>query len=260
MSTRLRSSAAFTLFPKLPIEIRLNIWKAICYIQRNVDITTAYYCVQSTQKHSMSYPFFYKSSCPPPAVLHVNQESRSEGLRHYKLDFRAKYEVHHDRFQPVTVIAQPKIYFNWMVDRLCIVEPSLVVGMDPSFGKDSEERAEALGRLCEKRKLQYLGYNCKSVNRRWRIFAGIVDRAVWLKEIALFEETFPEDKCRFSLSFNKHICPQGDCRCVGMKWWRKTQAVERLWKKQERKSNEKASLRFGRLTWISKGRKGNVQV
>jgi hypothetical protein len=42
MSISLRSAATFTLFPKLPTEIRLQIWKTICYTQRNVDITTGH--------------------------------------------------------------------------------------------------------------------------------------------------------------------------------------------------------------------------
>jgi hypothetical protein len=203
------------------------------------------------------YLYFYKSSCPPPAILHVSQESRSEGLKYYKLDFAVQHKVR-CKALPVTVTIPPTIYFNWMIDRLCIVDPSRVATVDSTGAGMTKKQAEHLGLLCEKRELRYLGYNCEEFGRYWYIFPGVIDRAVWLREIALFEVAFPKDKSRFSPNFNKHICPQGDCRCVAMKWKWKTYVVERLWKKQEERSNEKASLRFGRLTWTSKERKGSV--
>jgi hypothetical protein len=256
MSSKRKSSATFTLFPKLPIEIRLKIWKTICYTQRNVDITTGHFSVSEDEKSTKVCLFFYRSSCPAPAVLHVSRESRSEGLKHYELDFAVNHEVYYRRTSPFFVIMPPQIYFNWKVDKLCIVNPSLLEVVN--CRRTVEENAEHLGLLCNRKKLQYMAYNCKEFMDHWRVFTEVIDRAVCLREIALFDVAFPEKKGWFSLRFNKHICPQGDCRCVSMKWWMKTHAVEGLWKRQEKKSIEKASLRFGHLTWTSKGRTGSV--
>jgi hypothetical protein len=260
MSTTVRLSSTLTLFPKLPIEIRLKIWKIMCYIQRNVDITTEHFIISDNENSTTDYPYFYKSSCPSPAVLHVSQESRSEGLKHYQLDFTVKYEICFDQTQPATVTTKPKIYFNWKVDRLCIVDPTRLEGVENSEWQD---RAQRLGRLCRKRRLQYLGYNCKGFIHRHAIFQGIVERAVWLQEITLFETDFSREEWLFSINFNKQClkCPQGSCRCLERRKWQQMKYdIARLWKKQEQKSNEKAGVRFCGVTWLLIGRKGNVRV
>jgi hypothetical protein len=210
------------------------------------------------ENDSLHSPFFYKSSCPAPIILHVSRESRLEGLKHYKLDFAVKHEGYYRQSQPVTLTAKPTIYFNWKVDRLCIINPLLL----EELHCDCLERAEHLGRLCKKRKLQYLAYNCQELIDHENIFEEITDRAVWLQEIILFEAVFPPDKYRFNVNFKKcPTCLQGSCRCLANKWnGLLKHEIERLWKKQERKSNEKASIRFSSLTWILTGRKGKAQA
>jgi len=76
----------FTLFPKLPIKIRLKIWKAASFAPRNVDL----WCYL---KHALGHSadwcderYKFSSFTRPPAVLNVFQESRNECLKFYKVE------------------------------------------------------------------------------------------------------------------------------------------------------------------------------
>jgi hypothetical protein len=67
---------AFTLFPKLPLEIRLMIW-VMTFKKQHVDIDLDLSCDdQINLGRQIPRPVF-------PVALHVNHESRTETLRHY---------------------------------------------------------------------------------------------------------------------------------------------------------------------------------
>lgn len=78
----------FKLFPKLPIELRLKIWKAKIEIPRTIRLELD---PQGGVK---------KTHAPSPAVLGVCHESRKLGLKHYKLLCR-----------PHKLRGGPKIFF-----------------------------------------------------------------------------------------------------------------------------------------------------
>jgi hypothetical protein len=61
--------------------------------------------------------FYFRSSCLPPAVLHVNTEARYEALKWYEMSFGTSHSTPHFKFS-----TPPTIYFNWKVDRLCVVD------------------------------------------------------------------------------------------------------------------------------------------
>ena len=133
--------STFTLFSKLPVEIRLNIWKAASFLTRNIEIHQrltphrAMPGAKTTFTHSD-----YFSNQPPPAILHTSREARSEGLKHYQLDFGVTMEDLLERWhlgernprgsrpEPTKTelenmrmqLRPATIYFNWQADRLCV--------------------------------------------------------------------------------------------------------------------------------------------
>lgn len=79
--TRLES---FTLFPKLPLELRDMVW-ALTFTKRRVHIHTnctwlPEHCIQ------------FKSNTRPPAIFHTNTESRAIGLKSYIVLLRHRKE------------------------------------------------------------------------------------------------------------------------------------------------------------------------
>jgi 2EXR family len=85
----------FTLFPKLPLEMRLMIWKHSLPGPRLMEVfyeDTTGVC---------------KSTCSLPIPLHANREARDVALESYELCFGTKK-------------APPMIYFNTDIDQLYV--------------------------------------------------------------------------------------------------------------------------------------------
>jgi hypothetical protein len=79
----------FTVFPKLPIELRLNIWKHAFPAPRHVELVGS--CVfgpvdflgtRGTQHRKLNH-----LQNEFPVTLSINSESRQETMKHYKLLF-----------------------------------------------------------------------------------------------------------------------------------------------------------------------------
>jgi hypothetical protein len=87
----------FTLFPKLPIELRLKIWKE-SYEPRIIELRFA-------QKWNMCRYDFIIPKFPP--VLHVNKEARLESLKYYKFSFKHRH-------------CRRPVLFNFSIDTLHI--------------------------------------------------------------------------------------------------------------------------------------------
>ncbi|CAJ2513789.1 Uu.00g019080.m01.CDS01 [Anthostomella pinea] len=102
------SQAAFTLFPLLPAELRLDIWRLSCH-QRVVEV---FYDSEQDQ---------CTTTATPPAVLHACHESRLEALRIYKMSFGTKTH-------------EPRIYFCHDMDTLYLPRP-------PFMGYDNDSRS-----------------------------------------------------------------------------------------------------------------------
>jgi hypothetical protein len=67
----------FTCFPKLPIELRLKIWKEALPGPRILPVECRFNFVQGIeQKH-------FIVTTPPPVAFHVSRESRQEALKKY---------------------------------------------------------------------------------------------------------------------------------------------------------------------------------
>lgn len=97
---RLPEFDKFELFPRLPIELRLLVWK-MTLEPRKISISPIY----DTGKDwgGKRHVIGLKSGAPAPAVLHITQESRSFGLSHY-------YTLLQDyRLMNRVVYAEPKL-------------------------------------------------------------------------------------------------------------------------------------------------------
>ncbi|CZR56056.1 uncharacterized protein PAC_05944 [Phialocephala subalpina] len=120
----------FLCFKKLPIELRLKIWRIASFTQRNVDIWSESLEIISKRGRDSEFNFVLHalhSTRPTPTVLHACQESRGEGLKHYSLEFGASQEVieRNSKFVPGRplemrgwfTLSTPPMYINWAVDR-----------------------------------------------------------------------------------------------------------------------------------------------
>jgi hypothetical protein len=74
-----KSSPTFTLFPKLPTELRLKIWKYALPGPRAIRVQRNW--------PTMSGPI--RAVAKPPAVLQTNSESRQLAMRFYELSFNS---------------------------------------------------------------------------------------------------------------------------------------------------------------------------
>lgn len=118
-------TTSFTLFPQLPLEIRMRIWELACFFPRNVDIWVTHLPESYIREPPENYtrggpptPFRYLSRSPVPAILHVCNESRTIGLNFYKLEFGSgTFEL-----QYFTLSVKPTIYVNLSVDRICFMD------------------------------------------------------------------------------------------------------------------------------------------
>jgi hypothetical protein len=106
------TEASFAFFPKLPIEIRQQIWKLNMPGPRIVNIShdpEGMRIVELDQTESGRNPFWKAkaNAGPVPALLHVNDEARSLLLKHYTLCFEKQTQGH-------------PIYFDVARDTLCL--------------------------------------------------------------------------------------------------------------------------------------------
>jgi hypothetical protein len=144
----------FSLFPKLPIEVRLKIWGHASSVTRNVDVWAASLGIELKRSLKHKQPIYFYSSLPPPAVLHVNSESRSEGLKHYALDFDTALMT--TAYAADFTISIPgMIYFNWNHDRLCLLHPFGVEGKPWPLPRQWAD----LHTKCLEKGLRYLAIN-----------------------------------------------------------------------------------------------------
>jgi hypothetical protein len=78
-TNRKTKTRIFKLFNKLPVELRLKIWQ---YASQSPRLIAANW---DTQVNEVRYQSFYTLHAGPvPTVLHINRESRNEGLRYFK--------------------------------------------------------------------------------------------------------------------------------------------------------------------------------
>jgi hypothetical protein len=117
----------FTLFPKLPAEIRLMIWKLALPGPRVVSVTQtkrvtqtkkAKSMIQSLDKRGFRLTYGYGRDCGhiPTILLHICQESRSLALRRFKPFLGSPWDdipIHFD-FKADTLIIDGPLIWEFM--------------------------------------------------------------------------------------------------------------------------------------------------
>lgn len=118
----------FHCFDKLPIEMRLKIWKLASCVQRNVDIWCENLDIEiSCRRHGYVDDTLHVLSTTRsiPMVLHVCHESRREAPQHYSIEFGTSQKIgwqtdQKGRKRRGYTLSSPPTYVNWAVDRLCL--------------------------------------------------------------------------------------------------------------------------------------------
>jgi len=85
----------FAMFPKLPKELKLMIWKRALLSPRAVELE---YHQNDHDNRGLFMQGHFTSSCPIPVLLSVCQEFRSEAQKQYQLSF-------------LTIGSESKVYF-----------------------------------------------------------------------------------------------------------------------------------------------------
>lgn len=167
-----KNNPEFHKFSRLPFELRCMIIKRVCFFPRDVKIwerhhETARYLgdhdtvperSQGRALNRLMKFATYHSSLKPPSILQVNQEFRREALRWYSLAFGTPVdanEVPMPKRKRIRKICLSKIYFNWKVDRLCIINPTCIC-------RKYEFREFGLWDICRENQLVSLAMNCET--------------------------------------------------------------------------------------------------
>lgn len=90
-------------FSSLPVELRLDIWKA-CWEPRVVELYS-WMTNEAQDTSTLLSSDVYRSTSKPPQTLSICRESRHETLKHYKPSFAALYK-------------EPMVYFNFEIDTM----------------------------------------------------------------------------------------------------------------------------------------------
>jgi hypothetical protein len=97
-------ATGFTLFPQLPLELRLKIWQTMLPGPRTVNIQYKMKYDEFDGKKVSSFTG-WTSPDPVPVALHVCRESREESLKRYQTSFGSYFHA-------------SKIYFDFSKDTL----------------------------------------------------------------------------------------------------------------------------------------------
>lgn len=124
----------FTCFPRMPLELRLEIWRLASCVPRTVDVWTATDdfsdCrnIFTFQRTESPKPSIYYTANAVPGILHTSREAREIGLQSYILDLGNHFETSptlapHFEVRRILlrleVVVPPQIYINWKYDIIC---------------------------------------------------------------------------------------------------------------------------------------------
>ncbi|PMD49319.1 uncharacterized protein K444DRAFT_713022 [Hyaloscypha bicolor E] len=120
--TEEQSGPVFTLFPKLPPELRNKIWKNACFVTRLIDLWKFPIgekefrdaCIEEFNKTI----WVYKSHSQTPLIMHTPQEARAVGLGYYKLSFGKNFSAKIGQSE-VIMSTPARIYLHWEYDVIC---------------------------------------------------------------------------------------------------------------------------------------------
>jgi hypothetical protein len=155
------ASGAFTCFPLLPPELRLEIWEHAARHPRDIDIwapKTRFSPLASPHIQNIYPSFHYSTLSPIPSILHTNHEARHVGLGFYSLGFGQTFED--EDGHEVEDLRRSGIWVNWERDRVCLLELWRWDG-------------EALGGVFQERGIKHLVLNAEIGDLRCAWFLGM---------------------------------------------------------------------------------------
>lgn len=108
---------SFTCFPKLPLELRRQIFKEACCVSRVIDIRANPIGSEEVGiaffGEYLAAPVGFRTFCKStPSILHVSREARSIGLKYYGLEFGTEFHLDIGPGVVVDFKAAPKIYLH----------------------------------------------------------------------------------------------------------------------------------------------------
>lgn len=166
----------FECFVDLPVELRQGIWRLASYLPRNVCINVD----KAFEADSIELPIAFSSNSPVPAVLHICKESRSEGLKHYSLEFGTCYEgrAYDGPRRSYTITIPPIVYFNWDAD-------TLYTNRLESIGEWDDNEGKWLGKTLKGKGLRSIALNiCDEFQTDYTL--KVIPKDGTLEEIILF--------------------------------------------------------------------------
>ena len=182
--------STFTPFPKLPVELRLKIWKYGCLFTRNVDIR-AKEISGIVCKYTDEVAHYFHSYAPPPPLLHICRESRSEALKHYQLEFGTTFEYELAGVAPeVAISTPPRIYINWAVDRIWVFCPDSLLE-ENELHPDESPRFQKLFNRCCKMKLRSLAWNFSGLDS---LLYEFIQSGLTVEEVFIFSDARWKDR------------------------------------------------------------------
>ncbi|KUJ16514.1 uncharacterized protein LY89DRAFT_670024 [Mollisia scopiformis] len=175
------SNHGFTCFPRLPLDLRQNIWRYSCHERRIVDIWTVE--LGELSMHAMGTPrgpyhacLRHVTICKIPDVLHATEESRRIALTDYTLAFGFSHRLSHG----LKLTGAPQSYVNWDSDIICPM---------------SLERQTCLDFFLAVPGLSKIALNISDIDM------DLVDLTInsWIKEVILYSNWYPLKNVDFSL-------------------------------------------------------------
>jgi hypothetical protein len=111
--------SAFTLFPKLPWELRDFVWSFSNQTPRTIEVKLI------GGRHHGTINYWAEQRTPP--LFHVNRESKSHAEKHYEL-----ISTTSDR-----LTSSPPIYINFSLDTLCLKRSPILFCTRKLFGSNA---------------------------------------------------------------------------------------------------------------------------
>ncbi|CZR60135.1 uncharacterized protein PAC_10031 [Phialocephala subalpina] len=110
---------SFTIFNRLPPELRQIIWAHACSEPRIVDIWEVSFSDHTLDEDYLPWPsswkvepYAWKSHSEAPIILRVSKEARTAALRHYELCFGTEISG----YGPFKITTPARIWVNWEQD------------------------------------------------------------------------------------------------------------------------------------------------
>jgi hypothetical protein len=189
----------FTCFPKLPIELRLKIWKEASSVPRRICVYIRVLAQPFEEDDSdgededndgeddLTFTsFIYLATWPHLPVLRTSRESRIESLKHYKLAFGVEKKK---RTRPSITLSSPaNTYINGKADRICLSNTYVLKPADTNYFCDfvGLHKQHSLRSLTIN--VFELYYGPRGYHRS--LFDALSDGSISLREILLFSAPY----------------------------------------------------------------------